>query len=57
MKERREQDLGSDYAATEVTQRWAHLLSKLVYAIAKKSHPVALIFEDLHWADKDSLGE
>lgn len=57
MEDRYDRNLGLDYAVTEVTQRWGHLISKLVYAIAKKSHPVAFVFEDLHWADKDSLGE
>jgi predicted ATPase len=37
--------------------RWKFLLSTLVYAISSQSHPIALVFEDLHWADADTLGE
>lgn len=32
-------------------------LSKLVCAISRESRPIALLFEDLHWSDKDALGE
>ena len=37
--------------------RWKFLLSSLVSAISSKSHPIALVFEDLHWADDDAIGE
>ena len=36
---------------------WKFLLSNLVYAISSQSHPIALVFEDLHWADEDTFGE
>ena len=48
----------SDHVVTDgLTQRWNFLLSKLVFAISKKSHPIAIVFEDVHFADIDALGE
>lgn len=40
-----------------LTQRWTFLLSKLLHAISTESHPIAVSFEDIHWADNDALGE
>lgn len=40
-----------------VKLRWKFLLSNLVRAISSHSHPIALLFEDLHWADDDTFGE
>lgn len=37
--------------------RWKFLLSTLVRAISSQSHPIVLVFEDLHWADEDVLGK
>lgn len=37
--------------------RWKLLLSNLVYAIASQEHPIVLVFEDLQWADDDTLGK
>lgn len=50
-------DIGDVKTATDLKQRWKFLLSKLVSAISKESHPIAILFEDIHWADKDALGE
>lgn len=49
--------IGDTQTATDLKQRWKFLLSKLVLAISKESHPIAILFEDIHWADKDVLGE
>lgn len=35
--------------------RWRFLLSNLIAAISSKHHPIALLFEDLQWADEDTL--
>lgn len=49
---------GSDPVVTDgLTQRWKFLLSKLVHAISSGSHPIAVLLEDFHWADRDALGE
>lgn len=37
--------------------RWKVQFSNLVHAISKQAHPIALVLEDLQWADEDSLGE
>lgn len=37
--------------------RWKFLLSNLVCAVSSQNHPIALVFEDVHWADDDTLGE
>jgi predicted ATPase len=64
MEGRKEPDLNPNsraapyHAATEnLATRWTLLLAKLIYAISKEAHPIALIFEDLHWADQDAIGE
>ena len=46
-----------DGDAPALKLRWKFLLSTLVFAISSRSHPIALIFEDLQWADEDTLGE
>jgi hypothetical protein len=45
------------FADDNLNTQLKFLLSKLVYAKSQESHPVALLFEDLHWSDKDVLGE
>eukprot|EP00804_Cyclotella_cryptica_P023452 CCRYP_012112-RA/>CCRYP_012112-RA protein AED:0.05 eAED:0.05 QI:1315/1/1/1/0.75/0.55/9/220/927 len=34
---------------------WKFLLSNLIFAISREAHPIALVFEDLQWADEDAL--
>ena len=48
--ERRGGDMGN------MKLRWKVLFSNLVYAISSQQHPIALVFEDLHWADEDTFG-
>lgn len=38
-------------------QQLKFLLSKLICAISREFHPVALLFEDLHWSNSDALGK
>ena len=45
------------FNANDLTQQLKFLLSKLVYAISRESHPIAILFEDLHWADRYALGK
>eukprot|EP00804_Cyclotella_cryptica_P016522 CCRYP_004731-RA/>CCRYP_004731-RA protein AED:0.12 eAED:0.12 QI:171/1/1/1/0.77/0.7/10/1096/934 len=40
-------------AASE--QRWKYLLCKLIAATARKESPIAILLDDLQWADEDSL--
>ena len=49
--------VGSDSSSGAENIRWKVLLSHLVCAISSHSHPIALLFEDLHWADDDTFGE
>ena len=46
-----------DGISQALTLRWKFLLSSLVSAISSKSHPIALVLEDLHWADDDAIGK
>ena len=48
---------GGDSSSGAANLRWKVLLSNLVCAISSRSHPIALLFEDLHWADDDTFGE
>ncbi|KAL3777487.1 hypothetical protein ACHAWO_007357 [Cyclotella atomus] len=44
-----------DNISQALNLRWKLLLSNLVYAISSQDHPIALVFEDLHWANEDTL--
>lgn len=46
-----------EVAADKMRNQLKFLLSKLVYTISRESHPIAFLFEDLHWADNDALGK
>jgi predicted ATPase len=46
-----------DNISQALNMRWKLLLSNLVHAISSQDHPIALVFEDLHWANEDTLGE
>jgi predicted ATPase len=46
-----------DNISQALNLRWKLLLSNLVSAISSQDHPIALMFEDLHWANEDTLGE
>ena len=54
---RRKEVIGTGARDTPALKlRWKFLLSNLVYAICSQSHPMVLLFEDLHWATDDALG-
>jgi hypothetical protein len=45
-----------EVAADKMRNQLKFLLSKLVCTISTESHPIAFLFEDLHWADNDAFG-
>lgn len=48
-------ECSSGIITDNLNQQLKFLLAKLVCAIAQKSHPIVILFEDLHWSDKDAL--
>jgi hypothetical protein len=52
-----EDNLECSVGDSQVLHRgWKFLLSNLIFAISRQAHPIALMFEDLQWADEDALG-
>jgi predicted ATPase len=47
----------NDNISQALNLRWKLLLSNLVYAISSQDHHIVLVFEDLHLADEDTIGE